>query len=119
MARKNCMDFIPVKSAALSWDTNEDGLITIHMPHKGPFHWVTQKLLFYPEQSHIALDHLSSFVWEQIDGEKTIFQIAQEVRDQFGTQAEPLYERLLSYFRILKNNHFITWSKQNLFAPGA
>ena len=37
-------------------------------------------------------------------------QIAQLVRERFGADAEPLYERLAKYMQILRNNGFIYYA---------
>ena len=38
---------------------------------------------------------------------KTIYEISQLVKDEFKEESEPLYERLIQYINILKNNKFI------------
>ena len=50
---------------------------------------------------------MGSFIWNHIDGEKSIYEISQLIKDEFKEEAEPLYERLIQYMNILKNNKFI------------
>ncbi len=50
---------------------------------------------------------MGSFIWKQIDGKKTIYEIALLVKDRYQEEAEPLYDRLIQYINILKNNKFI------------
>ena len=59
---------------------------------------------------HIDLDEMGSFIFPLIDGERTVGQIAQLVRERFGADAEPLYERLAKYMQILRNNGFIYYA---------
>ena len=47
------------------------------------------------------------FLWKRINGERTVGQLAQQLKEQFGDQAEPLYDRLVKYMQILHNNEFI------------
>ena len=54
---------------------------------------------------------LGSFIWQQIDGEKSILQIGELVQEAFGEKAEPLYERLAQYMKILYGKGFITFCK--------
>ena len=49
----------------------------------------------------------TSFLWKRINGERTVGQLAQQLKEQFGDQAEPLYDRLVKYMQILRNNEFI------------
>ena len=44
---------------------------------------------------------------DRINGERTVGQLAQQLKEQFGDQAEPLYDRLVKYMQILRNNEFI------------
>ena len=46
-------------------------------------------------------------VIKRINGERTVGQLAQQLKEQFGDQAEPLYDRLVKYMQILRNNEFI------------
>ena len=42
---------------------------------------------------------------------KNIYEIGQKVKEHFGKEAEPLYERLTTFFRILAENKYITYKK--------
>ena len=60
-----------------------------------------------PKISYIHLDEFGSFVWRQIDGERDIIKIGEAVKEHFGEKAEPLYERLAQYFKILESYGFV------------
>ncbi len=109
MAKKNSenyLDYIPVYHPDNTWDEN-DGKVTINMVHKGIYDKIAQKLFHRPRVSHIDLDEYGSFLWQQIDGKKTIGELAVDFKAQFGEKAEPLYDRLVHYMQVLRNNHFI------------
>lgn len=108
---KNILDYVPVKDEKLKWDMDENGAVTIHMENKGFFAFVAQKAFNRPRYSHIALEKFGSFIWPRIDGEKSIYDIAREVKLEFGEEAEPLYDRILLYFRTLYGHNFIKWKK--------
>lgn len=109
--RKNYLDFVPVLNAQNSWD-EKDGIVTVHMVHKGIHHVIAQKLFRSPRVSHIALDTFGSFVWKKIDGVRTVGDIADEMKAHFGDQAEPVYNRLVHYMKILQNNRFVQFQKK-------
>ncbi len=109
MAKKkeNYLDFIPVVNGQNTWDRGEDGVVTIHMVNRGFYNTLAQKLFHTPRVSHIKLDEYGSFLWMRIDGVKTVGQLALELKEASGEKAEPLYDRLVKYMQILRNNRFI------------
>lgn len=106
--KDNYLDNIPMKNHAFSWEV-EDGLVVIHMENKGIYNKIAQKFFGTPKVSHVSLDEFGSFVWEQIDDQRSIYQIGQLVNEEFGEHAEPLYERLSKYFYNLNSTKFITF----------
>lgn len=46
-----------------------------------------------------------------IDGARTIYDISELVHEHFGDKAEPLYKRLVQYFKTLESYGFITFNK--------
>ena len=112
MARKkeNYLDYIPVISERNTWDTGKNGIITVHMVHRGFYAWIAQKFFHRPRVSHIDLDAMGSFIFQCIDGQRTVGAIAELVKAEYGKKAEPLYERLIKYMQILHNNGFIYYT---------
>ena len=87
---ENYLDFIPVINPKNDWSEGEDGIATIHMVHRGFYATIAQKVFHTPRVSHIKLDEYGSFLWKRINGERTVGQLAQQLKEQFGDQAEPL-----------------------------
>lgn len=113
MARKseNYLDYVPVISGKHSWEVR-DGVVTVHMVHRGVFPWIAQTFFSRPRVSHIRLDAYGSYIFQRIDGTRSVGELAELMREQFGREAEPLYERLVKYMQILKNNGFIDYAKK-------
>lgn len=111
MAKKkeNYLDYVPVISDKHTWSV-EDGKVTIHMEHRGFYAWLAQKFFNRPRVSHIDLDKHGSFIFQQIDGQRTVGELAELMHAQFGQDAEPLYDRLVKYMQILHNNGFIRYA---------
>ena len=103
----NYLDFIPIINPQNDWSEDEEGIVTIHMVHRGFYAAIAQKFFHTPRVSHIKLDEYGSFLWKELDGRRTVGQLAQRMKEQFGDKAEPLYERLVHYMQILHNNKFI------------
>lgn len=110
--RRNFLEFVPEKSGSLTWDTDDAGLVTLHIENTGIFNRAAQKLLHKPQYTHIHLDLFGSFVWPLIDGHKNIIELGVLVNDRFGDEAAPLYERLSKFFQILESYHWITLRRE-------
>ena len=104
--QENYLDYVPVISPKHTW-SEEDGKVTIHMLHTGFYNTIAQKFFHRPRVSHIELEGQGSFVFRQIDGKRTIGEIALIVKEKFPEEDSPLYARLIKYMQILRNNKFI------------
>lgn len=109
MAKKaeNYLDYIPLKSEKVDWKKTEEGLIQIIIYRNSFLDKIIRKLFFTPDKYIVDLDYLGSFVWDSIDDKKTVYEISKLVKDEFGEAAEPLYNRLIEYMVLLKNNKLI------------
>lgn len=107
---KNYLEQKPIRKESLKWSCDSNGAVTLEVENKGAFNRVAQKLLKKPKISYIHLEEFGSFIWQQIDGERDIIKIGEAVRFHFGEKAEPLYERLAQYFKILESYGFISWA---------
>lgn len=106
---ENYLDYIPSKAEKVDWRKTDEGLIQIIIYRNSLLDRVVRKLFFTPDKYIVDLDHLGSLVWDSIDGEKSVYEISKIVKDEFGEDAEPLYERLIEYMTMLKNNKFINF----------
>ena len=61
------------------------------------------------EHVHLKLDEVGSFIWEQIDGRKSVGQIARRLSERFGERIEPAEGRLAQFLQILESNRFIRY----------
>jgi hypothetical protein len=55
----------------------------------------------------VRLDERGSFVWRQIDGERTVAEIARELGAEFGAEVEPADERVALLLRSLDRERFV------------
>jgi len=108
---QNYLERIPVRAAHLSWNADEEGMVTLEIENKGVFNRIAQTLFKKPRVSFVHLDATGSFVWPLLDGEKNIIELGKLVDEKFGEAAHPLYERLAKYFQILDSYGFVTWKE--------
>lgn len=108
----NFLDFVPMRVQNQKFQEKEDGTIVMVVERKSMYdkiaHCLRKKT---PKCSYYTLDVLGSFVWQQIDGTKDVYEIGCLVKDEFGEDAEPLYERLAKFIQILEMNRFVEYRK--------
>ncbi len=104
---QNYLEKIPAKAQHLRYQTDENKIVTLEIDNTGFMNRIAQKLFKKPKISYIHLDELGSFVWPLIDGQTSVMDIGQQVKEQFGEKAEPLYPRLAQYFGILESYGFV------------
>ena len=112
--QENYLDYIPAVSPRNTWEADETGTVTIHMVHRGFYAWLAQRFFRRPRVSHIRLDAMGSFVFQCIDGKRTVGALAELVKAEFGEDAEPLYGRLVQYLKILRNNGLIDYVEKDI-----
>lgn len=105
---KNYLEFVPIIKEDLDWDTDESGIVTIYVENKGFMKRITQVLLKKPKISQFHLEKYGSFIWKEIDGTRSILEIADIAGSHFGEELQPLYERISSYFNMLEGADFIS-----------
>lgn len=109
--KKNFLDYVPCCNPLYTWDADEQGIVTVHVVNQGFYNRLAQKLFKRPRISHIRLDEYGSFVWQQMDGKRTVYQISGLLGERFGKEAEPVLDRLVEYLRILYQNKLIGYVK--------
>ena len=106
---ENYLEKIPQREPSVGWIKDEKGLVTLELQNKGIFNRAAQLILKKPPVSYIHLDENGSFVWLQLDGKQNILKIGKAVQEHFGSAAEPLYERLTQFIRLLEEYKFIKY----------
>jgi len=102
----NFVDYVFRKNPELEWKEDEKGLVILMRPNKGLTNRIFQKLFHKPKISQIHMEEMGSFIWKQLDGEKSVLALGEQVREHFGEKAEPLYERLSVYVKMLEDYGF-------------
>lgn len=107
----NYLDYIPVPASKLKYDIT-DGKVTIYQENTGLFNRIAQLVFKKPAVSQIHLDEMGNFIWPYIDGENTIMDIAAIIKTEYGEKAEPLYNRVVQYFKTLTSYGFIEFTNK-------
>ena len=111
----NYLDHVFRRSPEVDWDeVTEEGkddthlpLVVLHIRHRGLSHFIAEKFFDRPPVTHVHMEPIGSYIWRQIDGQHSVYEIGQLLHETFGEEAEPLYERLSVYMKQLENNQLI------------
>lgn len=109
---ENYLERIPVRSEKLRYESDGQGKVTIIKENRGIFNRLAQITIKKPKISYIHLDEIGSCIWPLIDGERDIISLGVLLKERLGEKAEPLYERLAKYFKVLESYGFITFRKK-------
>lgn len=112
IVKDNYLEYIPFHSVKYQYETDDKGKVTILKENKGVFNRIFQKLFKKPKVTQIHLDKMGSFIWPLMDGNRSVLEIADYVKKEFGDKAEPLYERLAKYIQILQSYGFVEIAKE-------
>lgn len=107
----NYLDFIPIPAKDLKYEII-DGQVTIFQENKGLFNRIAQIIWKKPAVSQIHLDEMGNFIWPHMDGKNSIMDIATLVKEEFGEKAEPLYNRIVQYFKTLVSYGFAEYKSK-------
>jgi hypothetical protein len=104
----NLLKLAPVRLA--SW-TEVEGRATLERPRprgRGPLRML-RTITHAMSVPRVKLDELGSYCWARLDGERTVEEIANDVREAFGEAAEPVEERLGTFVRMLRDQEFLAY----------
>jgi len=105
----NLLELVPVRNR--KWE-NGEGVVVVILAPRFNNRWLRKLLLprlknpFY----RISLDDLGSWVWLQCNGSRTVAEIGEDLKKEFGEKAEPVYDRLGGFFRIMEEHLFIKFT---------
>lgn len=99
---------IPKKNVAYEYDEKNKNYVIL-MRHEGLNHRLAQKFFKKPKVTRVKVKGMGNLVWKSIDGENSIEDIANILKEVYGEKSEPLYERLLVYLSNLEKNKFIKY----------
>lgn len=102
----NLLEVTPVRLA--EWNEHEGRIIVVR-PQSVRAGLVGQidRLLYLLSARRIRLDAVGSFVWLQLDGERSVGQVAALLREQFGAKVDPAEARLGHLVRVFRREGLV------------
>lgn len=102
----NLLDLRPVRTE--SWEEQDGRIVIVRTSPTGqrrrrPREWFR----FWLSSRRIRLDEPGSRVWRLLDGNRTVAEVAQELRSEFGQEVEPAEERIGQMVRRLHDEELV------------
>lgn len=98
----------PVKNPAVNWERNERGEVVIKIRLEQPKPGLFSGFVREPQEKKIVLDAIGSYVWELIDGERSLSEIADIVAQRFMFHRREAQMSLLAYIQMLAERGLVT-----------
>ncbi len=110
--KDNFLLYIPSKNHHIWEEKNGSVYLIIHHDKliEKIVAWLTKRSVV----TDVKLDELGTYVWKEIDNNKTIYDIGQSLSKEFGEKCEPIYERLIMYLRYLNKKGWIKFRKEEI-----
>lgn len=106
MAEVNLLDLKPVRVA--EWEEADGQVVILRPPPRTTgFRRLVDRLLVEMSTRRIRLDEVGSAAWLLFDGERTVGDVADELRARFGDAVEPAEERVGTLVRLLHRQLFV------------
>lgn len=110
----NLLELIPAQN--MRCKKNEEGFNVLLKPkYKSSF----MKKYLLPRMKRpnfkIKLDKIGSFIWDLCDGKRTVEEMAKLLKEKFGEEVEPLYDRMSLFLQHLERNAFIEYKNKSRF----
>jgi len=112
--KDNFMLYIPCKTHQ-AWE-EKNGNVYLIINHNRLIEKIAGWLTKRSTVTDIRLDEIGAFIWREIDGNKTVYEIGQSLLKEFGEKCEPLYERLIMYLRHLNKKGWIKFRKEKMIS---
>ncbi len=108
LATVNLLELRPVRRA--EW-REVDGRVVIERPRPTAtgLRAASEWLSFLMSTRLIRLDPKGTFAWLRLDGARSVQQLAEEMRAEFGTEIEPAEERLGILIRQLRSQDLVAY----------
>jgi len=104
----NLLALKPVRLA--EWDEKGDHVVVVRPRPVGPMPRVLFDRFFYLlAAQRLRLDQMGSASWLLLDGERSVAQVAELLRERFGEEVEPVEERLGHLVRVFRREGLVAY----------
>ncbi|NJE30264.1 PqqD family protein [Thermococcus sp. 18S1] len=102
------MNLVPVRNEKVELKKIE-GRYYLLIPMDSKLDFLARRL--HGDYRRIELDEIGAYAWELCDGRRTVKEIGKALKARFGEDAEPLYERLVTFLFELAKRYLIEFKR--------
>ena len=104
----NLLGLAPRRIAA--WEEVDGRVIVLRpKPMSVGFRGVMDRFFHRMSARRIRLDEVGSFAWGHLDGERTVDQVGDLMRCEFGDGVDPVEERLGHFVQVMRKEGFLAY----------
>jgi len=110
----NLLHVHPIREAR--WRDEDDTVVLERIPPRatGVMSGLGARVDHWLGTPRLRLDATGSFAWRRFDGTTTVGQVVEEVRQAFGTEAEPVEQRLGAFVRLLRRERLVSYKEESV-----
>ncbi|MFD3155443.1 PqqD family protein [Haloimpatiens sp. FM7330] len=110
---ENLLEYVPVKSNPyIHAKEDDDSNITLVIKRESKLDKFLLKIFRKAHRElYVHLDDIGSYAWKNIDGKKTVYELAEDFRKDYNVPEIEAMNRMGKFIKILKNNKFIQVKK--------
>jgi hypothetical protein len=102
----NLLGLAPLRYA--EWEEEEGRVVVLRPePTVRGLKGLLERFFHRMSAKRIRLDPVGSFAWLHLDGERTVGQVAQLLREEFGEDVDPAEHRLAQLIWLLRKEEFM------------
>ena len=98
------------------WEVLEDRVVLLRpKPGTAGFRGLMDRFFHAMSARRIRLDEVGSFAWSHLDGKRTVAEVGELLRAEFGERVDPVDERLGQLVWVLRKEGFLrypTWDDE-------
>ena len=118
LAGENLLEMTPLRVA--DWQEIDDRVV-VERPRPGARGWrgLGERVSYLLSMRKIRLDERGSFLWHLVDGERSVAEVAEAMRLEFGEEVEPAEERVGHLIRLLRRERLLAYPGWDPTPPGS
>ncbi|NIM49215.1 MAG: PqqD family peptide modification chaperone [Gemmatimonadales bacterium] len=104
----NLLELVPVRIA--EWEEVGERVVVIRpAPESKGLRSLLDRLLYELAAKRLRLDEVGSFAWRQLDGTRTVGEVAVQLRERFGDAVEPAEQRLGKLVSVFRREGLVAY----------
>ena len=108
LAGVNLLELAPRRLA--EWEEVESRVVVLRPdPTKVGLRGWFDRFFHKMSARRVRLDEIGTFAWKHLDGVRTVAEVAELMKGEFGSQVEPAEERLGHFVRLMRKEGFLAY----------